>query len=272
MYSKRKQKFNKKKTITNKFRGGQPVNPHPGLVGPAMNLISNTTNKIASTAISGASKLLGVDLANKGDVNNALKKEFAILSDPQTRENIKKVVSEGAQNFAIGLKAAQPAVNQLLKTTTDAIEKTGAKVGKAGVTIAMNTLEEIPGVGILIGSVRSLDKAAQAAQSVANAGSEIITASGDAVNQVTKNIENVSKNKIPNVLDFNKNMNIDFNKNVKDAFNKNEKIQKMIGGSISQFHDSTLNPDKFLLQTGGKTKNANKNTFKKKTLKRKRSG
>jgi len=221
---------------------------HPGLIGPAMKLIGNATNKVASTAISSASKLLGVDLASKADVNGALKKELAILSDPQTRENIKKVISEGAKTFAIGLNAAQPAVNQLLKTTTDAIKKTGDKVGKAGVDIAMNTLEEIPGVGVVIGTIRSVDKAAQAAQSVANAGSEILTATGDTVNQVTKNIENV-----------NNNMNLDLNKNLQETFKKNTNIQEMVGGSISQFHDSTLNPEKFLLKTGGKIKNINTN-------------
>jgi len=277
MYSRRKPKLIKKKTITSKFRGGQAVNNHvhPGLVGPAMKLISNATNKVASTATSSASKLLDVDLASKADVNGALKKELTILSDPQTRENIKKVVSEGAQTFAIGLNAAQPAINQLLKTTTDAIEKTGSKVGKAGVDIAMNTLEEIPGVGVVIGTIRSLDKAAQAAQSVADAGSEIITATGDTFNQVAKNIENAGKNRIPNVLDFNKNMNIDLNKNLQDTFKKNTNIQKMVGGSISQFHDSTLNPEKFLLQTDGKNTNTNtntntnknKNAYKKNTLK-----
>ena len=235
-------------------------NAHTGIVGPATKLIGNVANNIASKAISGASSLLNIDLANKEDINDALEKQVKILSDPKTRENIGEVIGEGAEVLAESLKASQPAINQLFKTTTEAVEKSGTKIGKAAVNIIANTLEEIPMVGILVGTIRSVDKAIEAAQSIVNAGSEIVVASGDAVNQVTQNITEVTKNlnkKVP-ILEIPTSINDVQNKlkvqdAIKDAKGKmKEKMDllKKVGGSISYFHDSTLNPGKFIKTAG----------------------
>ena len=190
MHTSKKYRHNKKKYITSKLRGGQAQTTHPGFIGPALNLVSNVASGVSSAAITGASKLMGVDLTNKDEVNSALQKEIKILSDPETRENIKKVIGEGAQTLAVGLEAAKPAINKFVETTTEAIEKSAKKIGDASVSVALNTLEEIPMVGVLVGTIRSADKATQAAQSIFNAGSEIVAASGDVVGQVTKSINN----------------------------------------------------------------------------------
>jgi len=298
MYSSKKQQHNKKRT-TRKFKGGQVSNEikatHPGLIGPAMNFISNTTSTLASNAISRANNLLGFDITNKSSINDEFKKATEILSDAQMRENIKNVISEGAQTLAIGLEAAKPAINQFVETTTEAVEKSASKIGKAGVSIALNTLEEIPVAGIVVGTIRSLDKAAQAAQSVFNAGSEIITASGDAANQIAKNIENASHlnmlpqipnqipnisnqmpniaNQIPNISNqmpniANQFQNItskipDIQKQMQNKLREKTNILNKVGGSIAEFHDSTLNPDRFLIKNGGKTRRNNKKKIQK---------
>jgi hypothetical protein len=282
MYSSKKQRHNKKRT-TKKFKGGQVKDvikaTHPGLIGPAMNFISNTTNKLASNTITGASNLLGVDITNKSSINDEFKKATEILSDSQMRENIKNIISEGAQTLAIGLEAAKPAINQFVETTTDAVEKSASKIGKAGVSIALNTLEEIPVAGIVVGTIRSLDKAAQAAQSVFNAGSEIITASGDAANQIAKNIENASNlkmlpqipNQISNIAKQLPNITNkipDIQKQMQNKLREKTQILNKVGGSIAEFHDSTLNPDRFLLQNGGKTRRNNKKKTQKNMTRR----
>ena len=73
MHSSKKQRHNKKRT-TRKFKGGQVYNEikasHPGVVGPAMNIISNTTSTLASNAISSANNLLGFDITNKNIIFN----------------------------------------------------------------------------------------------------------------------------------------------------------------------------------------------------------
>jgi len=277
MHSSKKQRHNKKRT-TRKFKGGQVYNEikasHPGVVGPAMNIISNTTSTLASNAISSANNLLGFDITNKNSINDEFKKGANILSDPQMRENIKNVISKGAQTLAIGLEAAQPAINQFVETTTEALEKSGSKIGKAGVNIALNTLEEIPVAGVVVGTVRSLDKAVQAAQAIFNAGSEIITASGDAANQIAKNIENTSNlptlpqipNQIPNISNQFQNITSkipDIQKQMQNKLREKTNILNKVGGSIAEFHDSTLNPDRFLIQNGGKTRRNNKRKIQK---------
>lgn len=271
MYPTRKRNNYFKTKQSRRLRGGQSAkqeelaeeikDDHPGLVGPAVNLVGSTANNVASAAITGASSLLGVNLASKDSVNNALEKEIKILSDPETKEHIQEVVGEGAEILATSLEAAQPAINQMLETTTEAVEKSAEKIGNAGINIALNTLEEIPMLGVLVGTIRSVDKAIAAGQSVVNAGSEIVTASGDAVNQVTHNIEDATKKFIPalpstdiNVLPEVPDVKGDLEKKMKDKVTEKTKILNKVGGSIAEFKDSTLNPEKLLSQYGGKTR------------------
>lgn len=271
MYPTRKRNNYFKRKNSRKLRGGQAEkqeklaeeiqSEHPGIVGPAVNLVSTTANNVASAAITGASDLLGVNLASKDSVNNALEKEIKVLSDPETKEHIQEVIGEGAQVLATGLEAAQPAINQLVETTTEAVEKSAEKIGNAGINIALNTLEEIPMLGVLVGTIRSVDKAIAAGQSVVNAGSEIVTASGDAVNQVTHNIEDATKKFVPalpntdiSVLPEVPDVKGDLEKKMKDKVTEKTKILNKVGGSIAEFKDSTLNPEKLLSQYGGKTR------------------
>ena len=271
MYPTRKRNNYFKRKQSRRLRGGQSAkqeelaeeikDDHPGLVGPAVNLVGSTANNVASAAITGASSLLGVNLASKDSVNNALEKEIKILSDPETKEHIQEVVGEGAEILATSLEAAQPAINQMLETTTEAVEKSAEKIGNAGINIALNTLEEIPMLGVLVGTIRSVDKAIAAGQSVVNAGSEIVTASGDAVNQVTHNIEDATKKFIPalpstdiSVLPEVPDVKGDLEKKMKDKVTEKTKILNKVGGSIAEFKDSTLNPEKLLSQYGGKTR------------------
>jgi hypothetical protein len=291
MYPSRKRNNYFKRKQSRKIRGGQEAKQeqlaeeiqgeHPGLVGPAVNLVSSTANNVASAAITGASNLLGVNLASTDSVNNALEKEIKVLSDPETKEHIQEVIGEGAQVLATGLEAAQPAINQLVETTTEAVEKSAEKIGNAGINIALNTLEEIPMLGVLVGTIRSVDKAIAAGQSVINAGSEIVTASGDAVNQVTQNIENASQKivpdapEIPNTDDLKAqalsklpDVKGDLTKKMTDKVKEKTQILNKVGGSIAEFHDSTLNPEKFLSQYGGKSRRYRKHNSKNRLSKR----
>jgi hypothetical protein len=294
MYPTRKRRHTFKRKNSRKLRGGQAEkqeqlseeiqSEHPGLVGPAVNLVSSTANNVASAAITGASDLLGVNLASTESVNNALEKEIKVLSDPETKEHIQEVIGEGAQVLATGLEAAQPAINQLVETTTEAVEKSAEKIGNAGINIALNTLEEIPMLGVLVGTIRSVDKAIAAGQSVVNAGSEIITAESDAVNQITQNIEAATKKFVPELPSTDDlkdkilsklpevpkipDVKGDLTKKMTDKINEKTKILNKVGGSIAEFHESTLNPDKLLLQYGGKTKRHRRYSFKRNVSKR----
>lgn len=286
MYPTRKRNNYFKRKYSRRLRGGQSAkqeelaneikDDHPGFVGPAVNLVSSTANNVASAAITGASSLLGVNLASKDSVNNALEKEIKILSDPETKEHIQEVVSEGAEILATSLEAAQPAINQMVETTTEAVEKSAEKIGNAGINIALNTLEEIPMLGVLIGTIRSVDKAIAAGQSVVNAGSEIVTASGDAVNQVTQNIVDTTKKNVPqlpstdiSVIPEVPDVKGNLEKKMSDKVNEKTEILNKVGGSIAEFKDSTLNPEKLLSQYGGKTRRRRRKYNFKKTSSKK---
>ena len=271
MYTIRKRKYSLKKQPvarknTFKLRGGSHLqnqaivskniqSSHPGIVAPVVDLVSGVASNVASTAVSGAGSFLGVNLSNKESVNNALKKQIAVLSDPETKENLKKLLGEGAKVVALGLESSQPAIEKFIQTTTKAVSNSAEKMGDAVINVGLNTLGGIPVVGAAIGAVRSLDKAVKAGQSVLNAGTEVIAASGDAVNQITQNIEH-AKSKVNS-------MNFDVQKQLQDKIRAKTAILQKVGGSIAEFHDTTLNPEKFIPQTNTSLRN-------KKTILRKR--
>jgi len=261
-YSLKKKSMKRKKTM--KYRGGQNLNPHqrqgqypeedpsqreepsnenehPGIIGPAIKVAKNLANNAASIAFSGINSLTGVNIENPDSANNALENAYNTLSNPETKENIKRVVGEGAQVAAIALEASGPAINKFMEKTTDALEKSADRLGKAAVSIALNTAEEIPGVGVVIGTVRSLDKGAQAMQSVFNAFSDTATAAGEAGSEI-KNRYNAVQEQMNGIANLS---------------NQIGYTQMQTAGSIAEFKDATLNPEKF---------KTNKITTRKKTL------
>lgn len=269
-YSSKKQAIKRKNTI--KLRGGQLLknqelvseniqSKHPGVVAPVVDLVSGIANNLASTAVSGASSFLGVNLNSKESVNNALKKQIAIFSDPETKENLKKLLQEGSKVVALGLESSEPAINKFIEKTTKAVGTSAEKIGDAVISVGLNTLGAIPVVGSVVGAVRAVDKAVKAGQSVLNAGNEVIAASGDAVNQVTRNIED-AKSRI-------KDMDFDLQKQLQDKIKDKTAILQKVGGSIAEFHDTTLNPEKFIPQTNTSLKN--RRNILRKTLTRRSS-
>jgi hypothetical protein len=285
MYTIRKRKYSLKKKSTKrkntmKYRGGQyqeqgpsqyqdqekdasqyqdqeehsneEENNHPGIIRPAFKAVKNLANKAASLTFSGINSLTGVNIENTESTNNALENAYKTLSDPETKENISRVVGEGAQVAAIALEAASPAINKFMEKTTDAVEKSVEKVGKAMVNIAMNTAEEIPGAGVIIGTVRSLDKGAQAAQSVLNAFSDTATNAGDTANEIKRKYKEAQEQ-------LHGLSNMDLETQMQNKIKERTNIQNYVGGSITEFQDTTLNPEKF------KTK-INNITKRKKTL------
>jgi hypothetical protein len=83
----------------------------------------------------------------------------------------------------------------VIDKTVEASGKALSKIGETGVKVLLNTAEEIPGVGIIFGTVRSLSNIGEAIVSSVNAGSEVITASSDMINATTKNYERLVEEK-----------------------------------------------------------------------------
>ena len=152
---------------------------HPGLSPAIKNAFGAATGAAEQASIYALEKLssfLGTDLTNKQAVNEKLDEIKKIVSDPEIREKLMIIAV-----------AAKPALQKFTEEVVEAVTKSADKIGQSTVKVILNTLEEIPGVGVLIGTARSADTIAQTVQSVGNNFASVVISGSDAVNQ-TKQI------------------------------------------------------------------------------------
>ena len=143
---------------------------------------------IAVNTLNNVGEFVGVDLENPASVQEKLDNMKRTLSDPETT---KKMVELGV----IALEATEPFAKPLIDKTVEAGSEAISKMGEAGVKVLLNTAEEIPGVGIVLGTVRSLNNVGEAIISSVNAGTEVITSTSDTINATTKNFKRLLKEK-----------------------------------------------------------------------------
>ena len=160
--------------------------PDLGLEETGEKIMENTGNIIEGAAINtleGVGELVGVD-----------------LTDPDLAEKNKEKIEEITKNAAeigtVALEAAAPFTDKLIDETVEASGKALSKMGETGVNVVLNTAEEIPGVGIVIGTLRSLDSISKAVLSSVNAGSEVIETASDTVNASVKNFDHLMEEKL----------------------------------------------------------------------------
>jgi hypothetical protein len=212
------------------------------VVKKANDLLSGLTVK----GINRISELLGVDLSNSKNINEKLDEIKIALADPKNREKLKEVVREAAENGAIMLEAATPFIQPLVDKTIKVGTESASKIGEAAIKIALNTAEEIPVAGVVIGTVRSLSNAGEAALSASNAASQIIASTSDTVNAASKNYEKIMKEKM------------------KEKMDSMNRISQSVGDfqkPISKEPQTRQDPNKL---TGGNNRKLNRNTKYKK--------
>jgi hypothetical protein len=151
--------------------------------------------------------LLGVDLSNTQSINEKLNQIKIALADPKNKEKVKEIVSEAAKVGAVAIEAASPFIKPLLDKTVELGSDALTKMSEAAVKIGLNTAEEIPGVGVVIGTVRSLSNAGEAFAAATNAASEVVTTTSDSINAATKNFERLMKEKMNSVNRINDSLN-----------------------------------------------------------------
>jgi hypothetical protein len=150
---------------------------------------------VTVNAFENTGALLGVDLSNPKETSEKLDDIKEAITSPENMEKMTEIVGEAAKVGAVALDAAEPFTDPLLKKSGEVLEKSGSIIGKAGVNILLNTAEEIPGVGVVLGTVRSLSKIGEAGLAVVDATSEVVTTSSDTVNATSKNFEELMKEK-----------------------------------------------------------------------------
>lgn len=141
-----------------------------GILGNTVTLIKGIT----TNGIKRAGKFVGVDLDNPENTNR----------------QFNEVISNSAIIGAAALQASEPFIQPLVDKTLEVAEKSGSKIAESGVKILLNTAEEIPGVGVLIGTIRSLSNAGEAFTASTDAFAEMTTAYADVMNATAQNMSN----------------------------------------------------------------------------------
>jgi succinate dehydrogenase/fumarate reductase flavoprotein subunit len=122
-------------------------------------------------------------------------------------------------------------------------------------------IEEIPGFGALVALARSADTAVKAGLKVADATSEVVEASSDAVKDTIDKLEEIKEEKLqePQQQPIQQQFGGQKEYNKKNAIKQS--IMKHVGGAIKEFRDSTMNPYKIINRPSiytRKRKNKNK--------------
>lgn len=139
--------------------------------------------------------MLGIDLSNSQTTSESLDKIKDALSNPANREKIKEIVGRLNDILLVALEAASPFIKKLIAKAFDEGGEAFSKFSEAAVKVALNTAEEIPGVGVLIGTIRTLSTAAEAALSGANSMNEFFTSAFDSANATVRNFKQIMKDK-----------------------------------------------------------------------------
>jgi hypothetical protein len=150
---------------------------------------------VALKTIDGAADILGIDLNNSEKFNEKLEDIKNVLDDPENKELIKDIAGDVSEIGVVALQASKPFVDELITDVSDKLGVIGNEFGETGVKVALNTLEEIPGAGIIVGSIRSASNIGEALLASSNATAEIVTKASDTVNASLQNFDNLLKEK-----------------------------------------------------------------------------
>jgi len=166
------------------FYGG---NPPPTL--------SDTTTTLATTLatnfIRNVGAKMGIDVTNPQQTTQALN----AINHTAAQSQMKTAVANAAETGAEILQAAEPFIDPLIDKTIEEGQKAASKVATAAVKIGLNTAEEIPGVGVLIGTARSLSNAGEALTSVADAAANITNTAAQTVEGTKANWDRLQAEK-----------------------------------------------------------------------------
>jgi len=192
-----------------------------------MNKITELSEGLAIKTIDNTANFFDVDLNDSEKFKERLEELNVILNDPKNKELMEEVVTNFAQVGIVALDAAKPFIDDLINEIFEKLTIVGNEFGEAGVKIALNTLTEIPGYGVIVGTVRSVSNAGEAVLASSNALSEIVTVTSDTLNASAQNFDKLLKEK-GDLID-----------RTTDSINKFSENMKTIPDNISKVPDSS---------------------------------
>ncbi len=158
-----------------------------------LNRIIELSEGLMMKTIDNTAEYFNIDLNDSEQFNRRLEELKMILNDPKNKELMKEIVANFAQVGIVALEASAPFMNKLISDIFEKLTVMGNEFGVAGVKIGLNTLEEIPGYGVIVGTIRSVSNAAEAALASSNAASEIWTIASDTANASVQNFDKILK-------------------------------------------------------------------------------
>lgn len=160
-----------------------------------MDKVVDLSEGVAIKTIDNTADIFGIDLNDSEKFKDKLEDIKNVLDDPENKELLKDIAGEVSEVGVVALQAAKPFVNELITEVSDKLGVIGNEFGETGVKVALNTLEEIPGAGVVIGTIRSASNIGEALLASTNATAEVVTKTSDTVNATLQNFDNLLKEK-----------------------------------------------------------------------------
>jgi hypothetical protein len=157
--------------------------------------IVELSEALTMKTIDNTAAYFNVDLNDSEQFKRRLEELKLILNDPKNKELMKEIIANFAQVGIVALEAAEPFMNKLISDIFEKLTIMGNEFGEAGIKIGLNTLEEIPGYGVIIGTIRSVSNAAEAVIASSNTASEIMTIAADTTNASIQQFDKLLKEK-----------------------------------------------------------------------------
>jgi len=187
---------NNKKTRRTSRRGGRVVgsamNPLQKIqnnrLGDVYKKTTSIVSEILGTMLTSIGDLLGVDFANKSQVQAKLQMIQNNLNDPAIQAQIKRVLQEALASLSILFQAMEPYILPFMEKMIDIGSKTAEKVIRSGIQIALNTAEAIPGPNVFIGLARDISSAIDSVLALINAVTQTISTSADTFSGIMENL------------------------------------------------------------------------------------
>lgn len=186
------------------------INPFPsgfdvfaGVNGFLVEKIKNITQGLFVKSIELVGAYSNVDLFDKDYLNDKLDKLYIVVTDSETKENIKKIMPELAEYGIILIEAGKPFMKKFVDEGAVVLTDVMTKVGESGVKILLDASESIPVWGAAIGMARLLNTSAIAFISSANAVNKAITLSANTTNATMQNFKKMldEKKRLTNEID-----------------------------------------------------------------------
>jgi hypothetical protein len=160
-----------------------------------MDKVVDLSEGLAIKTIDNTASMFGVDLNNSENFKEKLEDIKNVLDNPENKELLNDIAGEVSEIGVVALQAAKPFVNELITEVSDKLGVIGNEFGETGVKVALNTLNEIPGYGVIVGTIRSASNIGEAILASTNATAEVITTVSDTTNATLQNFDNLLKEK-----------------------------------------------------------------------------